>query len=251
MSTKSKKFIFILNSINIPFINEKYNMNIIFDDDIPKLKTTKLTDLEKNSVQKNTEVFSFLDESKKTHKCIISMIDFKSKQNVKELNYNCFWDRHPIIDGETIGCPINYIPKQVEKKFFSHISKDTYIIRENIPSDSKIEEDTISILNQDHYETDGIFCSVQCCLAFILDNKHNRMYDMSEMLLTKIYNKINNTKAITITPAPSWRVLKEYGGHMSIEKFRSNFGNTDCDYSGYTQKYLPISYLYEEKVKFF
>ena len=178
------------------------------------------------------------------------MIDFKSKQNVKELNYNCFWDRHPI-DSEPIGCPINYIPKQIEKKFFSHISKDTYIIRENIPSESKLEEDTINILNQEHYETDGIFCSFQCCLAFILDNKHNRMYDMSEMLLTKIYNKINNTKAITITPAPSWKILKEYGGHLSIEKFRSNFGNTDYDYSGYTQKCLPLSYLYEEKVKFF
>ena len=59
MSSKSKKFIFILNSINIPFINDKYNMNIIFDDEVPKMKTTKLTDLDKNSVQKNTEVFSF------------------------------------------------------------------------------------------------------------------------------------------------------------------------------------------------
>jgi hypothetical protein len=71
------------------------------------------------------------------------------------------------------------------------------------------------------------------------------------MLLTKIFNKLNNTKAMTISPASSWRVLKEYGGHMSVEKLRSNFGKIDYDYSGYTQKCLPISHLYEEKVKFF
>jgi hypothetical protein len=225
-------------------------MNISFEDEVQKLKTTKLTDLEKNTINKNAEVFSFLDESKKTHKCIISMIDFKTKLNAKELNYNCFWDRNPI-DGEPIGCPINYIPKQIQKTFFSHISKDTYFIRENVVSDSKIQEEGIVTLNNDYYETDGAFCSFECCLAFILDNKHNRMYDMSQMLLTKIYNKLNNTKAMTISPASSWRVLKEYGGHMSVEKLRSNFGKIDYDYSGYTQKCLPIAHLYEEKVKFF
>ena len=250
MATKSKKCIFVLTSINITTINDKYNMNISFEDEVQKLKTTKLTDLEKNTINKNAEVFSFLDESKKTHKCIISMIDFKTKLNAKELNYNCFWDRNPI-DGEPIGCPINYIPKQIQKTFFSHISKDTYFIRENVVSDSKIQEEGIVTLNNDYYETDGAFCSFECCLAFILDNKHNRMYDMSQMLLTKIYNKLNNTKAMTISPASSWRVLKEYGGHMPIEKLRSNFGKIDYDYSGYTQKCLPIAHLYEEKVKFF
>jgi hypothetical protein len=250
MATKSKKCIFVLTSINITTINDKYNMNISFEDEVQKLKTTKLTDLEKNTINKNAEVFSFLDESKKTHKCIISMIDFKTKLNAKELNYNCFWDRNPI-DGEPIGCPINYIPKQIQKTFFSHISKDTYFIRENVVSDSKIQEEGIVTLNNDYYETDGAFCSFECCLAFILDNKHNRMYDMSQMLLTKIYNKLNNTKAMTISPASSWRVLKEYGGHMSVEKLRSNFGKIDYDYSGYTQKCLPIAHLYEEKVKFF
>ena len=83
-----------------------------------------------------------------------------------------------------------------------------------------------------------------------LDNKHNRIYDMSQMLLTKMHNELNNTKAITITPASSWRVLKEYGGHMSIEKFRSNFGKIDYDYHGITRT-VPIAHLYEEKVKFF
>jgi hypothetical protein len=228
-------------------------MDISFGDDVQvKLKTTKLTDLEKNSIVKNTETFSYLDESKKTHKCLLSMIDLKTGLNVKELNYNCFWDRHPI-DGNPIGCPINYIPKQIQKTFFSHISKDTYIIRENVPSEFTIEEEfkNLSILNNDYYETDGVFCSSECCLAFILDNKHNRMYDMSQMLLTKICNKLNNTKAMTINPAPSWRILKEYGGHLSIEKLRGNFGKIDYDYNGYTQKCLPIAHLFEEKVKFF
>ena len=253
MATKSKRIVFTLTSINIAFINDKYGMDISFGDDVQsKLKTTKLTDLEKTSVVKNaTETFSYLDESKKTHKCIMSMIDSKTGLNLKELNYNCFWDRHPI-DGEPIGCPINYVPKQIQKTFFSHISKDTYLIRENVTSEFKIEDESNQkLLNNNYYETDGAFCSFNCCLAFILDNKHNRMYDMSLMLLTKIYNKLNNTKAMSINPAPNWRVLKEYGGHLSIEKFRSNFGKVDYDYTGYTQRCIPLSHLFEEKVKFF
>ena len=250
MARSNKKIIFVLSSININSINEKYNMNIVLDDDITKLKTTKLTDLEKPIVQKNTEFFSFLDESKKTHKCSLSMIDSKSGLNVKDLNYNCFWDRNPIIDGEPIGCPINYIPKQIQKTFYSQVSKDTYLIRENIMGETKITEPNISTVRESYYETDGVFCGVECCLAFILDNKHNRIYDMSQMLLTKMHNELNNTKAITITPASSWRVLKEYGGHMSIEKFRSNFGKIDYDYHGITRT-VPIAHLYEEKVKFF
>lgn len=252
MASKGKKIIFTL-SINISKINSTYNMNIHFDDDIqPKIKTTKLSDLDKNTVSKNTKTITFLDESKKTHKCILSMIDFKTNSDVRELNYNCFWDRHPIEDGYPIGCPINYIPKQIQKTFFSQVSKDTYFIRENVVSDSKIEDESINTLNDEYYETDGAFCSFECCLAFILDNKHNRMYDMSHMLLTKIYNKYNNTKTMTINPAPSWRILKEYGGHIpTIEKFRSNFGKIEYDYAGYTQKCLPVAYLYEENVKFF
>lgn len=249
MSRSNKKIIFTLSSINITSINEKYNMNIVLEDDNVKLKTTKLTDLEKPTVQKNTEFFSFLDESKKTHKCSLSMVDIKSGLNVKELTYNCFWDRNPI-DGEPIGCPINYIPKQIQKTFYSQVSKDTYLIRENVMGETKITEPNITSVRDPYYETDGVFCSFECCLAFILDNKHNRLYDQSQMLLTKFYNELNNTKSMTITPASNWRVLKEYGGHISIEKFRSNFGKIDYDYHGITRT-IPIAHLYEEKVKFF
>jgi hypothetical protein len=249
MTSKAKKIIFTLTSINIDSINQKYNLNIVIEDENNKIKTTKLTDLDKNPVQKNIEFFSFLDESKKSHKCTLSMIDIGTSLNVKELNYNCFWDRHPI-DGEPIGCPINYIPKQIQKTFYSQVSKDTYLIRENVMGETKIDEPNIVTVREPYYETDGVFCSFECCLAFILDNKHNRMYDMSQMLLTKIYNEMNNTKAMTITPASNWRVLKEYGGHISIEKLRSNFGKIDYDYCGVTRT-IPIAHLYEEKVKFF
>lgn len=249
MARSNKKIIFTLGSINISSINEKYNMNIVLDDD-GKLKTTKLTDLDKPTVQKNTEFLSFLDESKKSHKCTLSMIDIGSGLNVRELTtYNCFWDRNPI-DGKPIGCPINYIPKQIQKTFYSQVSKDTYLIRENVMGETKVIDGNLSVVREPYYETDGVFCGFECCLAFILENKHNRMYDMSQMLLTKMYNEINNTKAMTITPASNWRVLKEYGGHITIEKLRSNFGKIDYDYHGITRT-VPIAHLFEEKVKFF
>ena len=46
----------------------------------------------------------------------------------------------------------------------------------------------------EYYETDGIFCSFNCCQSYINDNKHIRLYDNSHMLLLKMYNDLMELK---------------------------------------------------------
>lgn len=66
----------------------------------------------------------------------------------------------------------------------------------------------------------GNFCSYNCALSYNLD-LNDEMVWKRKSLLIKLYEKTYNSK-LNILPAPSWKVLKEYGGTLSIEEFRDN-----------------------------
>jgi len=254
---KGKKYIFTLYGVNIEKINYTYGIKSQEIQNIPEYtqttNTTNLTEL--NTERGAPEIISFLDESKHLHSCNVSMIDFQSKMDVILLRYHCYWCRHPF-DNRPIGCPINYISSKAEKRYHSHISRDTYTIKESITVSRRMfleKEDNISVEIGEYYETDGVFCSFNCCQSWIDDNKHNRMYDHSTILLMKMYNNIMGTRMTKISPAPHWRVLETYGGHLNIIRFRDGFNKVDYEYHGNTKplpNFLPLGTLFEEKIKF-
>ena len=243
-----------MHGLNIQKIKNVYGLeisNTLFENkEKISHNTTKLSEL--NTEKDTPEVISFLDETKRLHNCHVNMIDFKSGMSVNFLRYSCFWCRHTF-DTRPIGCPIKYISKKAEKKYHSHITRGMYTIKENISSNRKISNENISVQPGEYYETDGVFCSFNCCLSWIIDNKHNRMYDSSLMLLNKMYNNIMGTKMVVINPSPHWRLLKPYGGHLTIVKFRETLNNVEYECHGETKKlpnFLPLITLYEEKIKF-
>lgn len=254
---KKSKYIFTLKGMNIKCINDTYGISIPKneknDNEKHSSNTTRLTELD---TKKGTpEVVSFLDESKRLHTCHVSMIDFKSRMDINLLRYNCFWCRHPF-DTHPIGCPVKYVASQAQKTYHSHISRDIYTIKEDITSKRRKEMDNTEQLFLkigEYYETDGVFCSFNCCKAWINDNKHNRLYDFSNVLLMKMYNAIMDTKMVNISSAPHWRTLEQYGGHLNILKFREGFNKVDYEFHGNTKnipKFLPIGTLFEENIKF-
>lgn len=252
----STKKIFILKNIDIPKVVEKYNITsdiILNIEDKNATKTTKISDL---NLDKN-ETITFLDESKRAHKCMISMVDFNTKADVVNMKYNCYWDRHPFTS-KPIGCPIRYVPSQAIKTYHSHISRDQYTIKENITNriGDVLEEEgneQITIKKCDYYETDGIFCSFNCCKSFIMENSHNSLYKNSLMLLLKMYNDMTGGKVTNIINAPHWRLLESYGGNMTITKFRENLNKNDYEFYGETRsypKFLSIGMMFEENTRF-
>ena len=253
-NSRKNKYMFTLTGVDTDKVNKKYGINLVSNiietqDEIPS-NTTKLCELNKN------EIISFLDESKRSRSCQISMIDFKSQQNVNLLSlYDCYWCRHPFTTN-SIGCPIRYISNRATKKYYSEISKDVYTIKENITTKRKkniSDQKNISVNMEKYYETDGIFCSFNCCKAFIDDNKHIRRYDLSTILLTKMYNEMLGTKTVNIMSSPHWRLLKNYGGHLTISKFRENFSKIKYENNGIIKNnpnFLPIGIIFEEKIKF-
>lgn len=257
-----KKYIFTLKGVNTEKVDQRFGISIVsninLEENIVPQNTTKISDL---SVNRNTpEIISFIDEAKKSHKCSISMIDFTSKKEFPYSSiYDCFWCRNPIPENVmAIGCPIKYIPTQAVKTYYSEISKDKYTIKENITTKRKQKISTnsdkkLDIIEKDYYLTDGIFCSFNCCMAYIEDNKHNSMYDMSEMLLLKMYHDIYPKKVQCIDEAPHWRKLKQCGGDLTIEQFRDSFNKIDYQQHGFVSgipKFKTLGVLFEEKLKF-
>jgi len=254
MANALKSTIFILKSIDIKYIEKKYGIHQIsnINTSTSSINITKISDLASTHVP---ETYSFLDDAKKLHKCNISMIDFKSTNEFdKSSSYHCFWDRHLIPSHiSPIGCPIKYIHSQASKSYFSEISKDNYTIKENITSSKNVDLSIVDIIDKNYYITDGIFCSFNCCMAFLLDNKSSSFYNQSEMLLFKLYHDIFSNYPSLIESAPHWRNLLEYGGYLTIDTFRNNFNKVEYINHGVilnTPKLQSAGILFEEKLKF-
>jgi hypothetical protein len=256
----SNKYIFTLKNINPKNIEKRFgitltsNINMTIEESPDN--TTKISDLSTNKT--TPEVISFIDEAKKHHKCTVSMIDFKSNKEISydKVEYQCFWCRHDIPPNiSAIGCPIKYVPSKAIKTYYSEISKDTYTIKEDVTHKRKIKiedsDNTLIIGNKSYYITDGIFCSFNCCMAYISDNSANSLYNTSEMLLLKMYNNIYPDKVPSIEDAPHWRLLKQSGGHLTISQFRDSFSKVTYQPHGTVNiQYKSIGNIYEEKLRF-
>ena len=242
----TKKRSFILKNLDIQAINNKYGFVLISNidqefKDEKGTKTTKISDI----IQSEPEyAVSFLDENKKEYKCNATMVDWINNGKLPDNTHiNCFWCKHSF-STKPIGCPIKFVNSCIEKSYVSQITKDEYYMKENVTKNKLkkiLDKSTQGLINiipyeKNYYLTDGVFCSFNCVLAFINDNKHDIFYVESTSLLRSIYEKfIGNELEISprssflgdnlhkITPAPHWRLLRDYGGHMTIEDFRQNF----------------------------
>lgn len=243
-----KKPFFLLKNIDPFAIDKKYN----FACPIPR---TKIEDLAKTN-KDDIIHYSFLDESKRGHQCIVTMKSLLTKEQIPEhTDVHCFWCRHDF-HYRPIGCPISYVPNRVSKKYYSEITKNNYCLYENVTDKQEnciFDENAENFekVQDEYYLMDGIFCSFNCCLAFIHFQSDDPLYSESEYLLKKIYFDVFGLQSKELVPAPSWRLLKNYGGHMTIENFRKNFYKVE--YSPIDNIIFPnckpIGHLYEKQIK--
>lgn len=229
---------FILHGVDVKEVNQKYGLNY----DSQPVESTSIDDLYTN---RNDFIYPYIDLSKRFY---LTMVDSMTRKQICA-SY-CFWCRHPFTS-QAIGCPIRFHPRKVKKSMVSELTGETYELTQTITEDTKTPDSTIDA----YYETDGGFCSFNCCLAFIRDNAHNPLYQSSEELLMKMYIEIFNVDYSVvkrINPAPSWRLLKEYGGFMTIEEFRSSFQThiyVDREYTfPRALRPCPVGRVFEEQL---
>jgi hypothetical protein len=250
-----KKNTFSIKSIDTVATDLKYGINTLTSKKAIPRNTTKISDLQVN-VEPN--IISFLDEAKKPKKCIPTMLSTQGDFLPEKTSIKCFWCRHNF-DSTPIGCPLRYVQSQIEKTYTSEITKDKYSIKENIGKSSfdvrDEENDCIEykIYDKDYYETDGVFCSFNCMLTFIIENKMNPMYKNSRLLMYKLYFDIFGLYPKDLIPAPHWRLIDEYGGPLTITEYRKSFNKLeyiDMGKINYIPKFKTVERIYEEKNRF-
>lgn len=273
-----KKPVFVLKNIQPDDIDKKYNLLSYKDKQTEPVplptqqnvvepeNKTKITELPIND---DISYFSFLDESKKDHQCVVTMRSYLTKEDFPpNTSVHCFWCRHSF-HFRPIGCPIDFVSDRLTKTYNSDITKDKYTLRENITKKqleqltkdvASTEIDTTHMIqneykiqDRNYYLMDGLFCSFNCCFAFIKANQQNPLYMNSEYLLKKIFYNVFGENTAPLIPSPSWRLLKEYGGHMTIEEYRKNFYKVD--YFNVDNLVVPfpnskpVGFLFEKQVK--
>ncbi len=136
---------------------------------------------------------------------------------------HCYWDRHLITGDNVIRCPTRYVPSEHKRV---HVTRggSSCVIKEKITKKER-ERKTVPLdiitVQKEYYETEGVFCSLRCCVAYIQSNAHDPIYDESAQLLMKMCD-------ITRLPqvAPHWKTLVEYGGWLSIDEYRKQLDTT-------------------------
>jgi hypothetical protein len=74
----------------------------------------------------------------------------------------------------------------------------------------------------------GNFCSYNCAKAYNIDLNDNNVWKRESLLNLMYYKTYNVNKHIE--PSPTWIILKEFGGFMTINEYRKNFETNNSEY---------------------
>lgn len=258
MAAKSTKRTFMLKNVDAHAIKLAYGLLIVsnLQKGHAEEDPHRVTRIE-NVITMEERGVSFLDENKKEIKCVATMVNWITQGKLPtQTDLHCYWDRHPF-SSCPIGCPVNYVNPIIEKSYTSQITKDKYYMRENVTTEKlkELEESSSSSTLEirpfpnGYYLTDGVFCSFNCMMAFILSKYYDSFYANSFNLMHGMYEQFvgKKMKQHKIVPAPDWRLLKPYGGPLSIDEFRRSFNHVEYKEAFHVTEMRALSKVFTEK----
>lgn len=127
--------------------------------------------------------------------------------------YKCFWCDDYIQEGVSIGCPLSIVKNQ---EITLNTSND---LAYNLTTELPVQTDFL---------TEYLFCSFNCCKAFIDSNRAKPKYNDSNRLLhiMHLYSQGSQPsilKHTEIIPAPCKSLKIEYGGHLTAAQYKNSF----------------------------
>lgn len=151
----------------------------------------------------------------------LKRIDLDTKHSVEcmfvETKYNntdnhCWWCRLPF-STQPIGCPLT--------------------------------------LEQGVYYVDGLYCSPNCVKAYYLeylqnDSKYKNSIKLLAMMMCEgTMNEGGDAQPVTIEPSLPWRLLVQYGGTMTADKYKSLSKHVQLTFK--SVKTSPVVSVYDKK----
>ncbi len=193
--------------------------------------------------EKSKRAYYFLDTRKDQNKIWPNMIDVTLAGPLPASTTKlCWWDRHPF-QTKPVGCPLR------------HTSAKLPLLNQVVDTASGGDSRSVKINKKDDpkeiYETEGYFCSFPCCKAYIISRKSETKYKESLSLLTMMFMSFYD-KIEYIPPAHTWKILKDYGGHLTIQEYRSSIGRLEYEETVNYKRSIVLSnaqYVLEKKQK--
>ena len=236
---------------------------VISDFYLKPTQSTKKKVTQRQKKQQKTSLFQ--DSSKQDVKCYIRMID-KSKDGCPlplSTTIPCWWHRKRF-DSVPIGVPVVYHPVSIDNSELENVCSKLEnmniriaepSLKESGRSKNTRRHDSHDSSNgkmlTDYFEVEGIFCSFACMKAYVEDElrKGKDTYNNTLSLLTLMYMKMFDCKKIpSIKSAPSWKLLEEWGGHLSLQQFLDpdpHFGFIESVNMRRPMMYMTSAYIRE------
>ncbi len=213
----------------------------------PMTKSTMLKDLDyvERDFRKKIKNEVKISVGGSTVNLYTPMVDIVNSCKLPEkTDIKCFWCRHNF-STPPMGVPVKWVQSVYELRGSTgSVIKKKITVQERKRIEKNGMKDGNIIVNE-YYEVDGIYCSMNCIRAD-LDNVKGNRYKHSYILLCGMYKKLTGIipGAHDINKAPSWRLLKEYGGDMDIEVYRDSF--TRFKYVNTMNIIRPVTQQYQK-----
>lgn len=184
--------------------------------------------------------FSFLDPSKKQKRWVMTMKDAMLKTTLPEKltkSVKCWWCHDSFVD-KPLGCPLEIY--DIGKKtisFYSHANKKDVVLPVQTTIGESSEDETR------FYITKGYFCSWGCLLSYGHSVKKNQEHRECIQLIYQMYREYGGEG--TISPAPHFSLLEEYGGPLSREEFKTKYESYTLTGNNYVRRMIPAGELVE------
>lgn len=228
---------FVLKNINPTMLEKQYLLHDIQEqgmNELCKYMNQNNANITTNNATTTNSIVS--DES--LHKLTTSL-EFVGISKIKAKPFET------IVINDDLSLKMYITPNVEDKMLLSKGRKYCcWYCRHNVPTDWHPLGIPIKYNKENNaFECDGVFCSFNCIVAYLAEHNQYRYKDSTVLLLMMYRHIFNKHRDITkISPSPSWKLLKEYGGHLSIEEYRNCIMNS-VEYKSLQQLYTHVPSL--------
>lgn len=189
------------------------------------------------SQENSKKYMTYTNSSQLNSKVWTCMYDYIGKALPIYTDKPCWWCKEAF-ETSPLGLPIKYICYNKSNKKHNMVKKT-------------LKELNINSEECDYYITEGIFCSFPCMKKYLSNNSKNIKYKECSTLISSLYLSLNtDCKVIPYIPeAGDWKIIDKWGGHLTIQQFRSSFCNFTYNITGNTKRpyMFPSGIQVEEK----